>query len=140
MTVKNVAVKITGITAAEEEQNDELQEFVGLKLCRSVNPFGAYSYPDNPPESSVILHPGDEVTFDFVRLCVLPANYVICHSNFFLNPQTSRLEQRPRGFIPPGRYTVTISAQGDDLEPEQQRFELSSSSESVTFCPVESVL
>ena len=138
-TVKNVVAKITGITSAQEEQNDELQKFVGLRLCRSVNPFGAYSHPDNLPDSSVILHRGEEATFDFVRLCILPGNYSICHANFFLNPQTSRLEQRPRGVISPGHYTVTISAQGDDLGPEEQRFELSSSSRSVTFSPVKNV-
>jgi hypothetical protein len=138
-TVKNVAAKITGITSAQEEQNDELQKFVGLKLCRSVNPFGACLHPDNPPDSSVILHPGEEAIFDFVGLCILPGNYSIYHANFFLNPQTSRLEQRPSGAISPGHYTVTISAQGDDLQPEEQRFELSSSSRSMTFSPVNNV-
>lgn len=138
-TVKNVAVKITSITASQEKQNDELRKFVGFKLCLSVNPFGEYSHPDNLPESSVILHPGDEATFDFMRLCIIPGNYRIFHSNFFLNPQTSRLDQRPRGVLPPGEYTVAISVQGDDLNPIEKRFEVSSSSKSVTFRPVENV-
>jgi hypothetical protein len=138
-TIKNVVVKITNITAAPEEQKDELRKCVGLKLCLSVNPFGAYSHPDNPPESSVILHPGDEATFDFLRLCITPGNHLICHSNFFLNPQTSYLEQRPSGVISPGKYTVTIAAQGDDLDPAERQFEFSSSSKSVTFRPVENM-
>jgi len=136
MTVKNVAAKIVGITAAQAEQNDQLLKFVGLKLCRSQNPRGEYTHPDTPPESYAILHPGDEATFEFVRLCILPGNYSIHHSNFFLNRQTSRLDQRPRGVIPPGRYTVTLSAQGDDLRAEEQQFELSSSRDAVIFRPV----
>ena len=138
-TVKNVTVKIKSITASQEKQNDELRKFVGLKLCLSVNPFGEYSHPDNLPESSVILHPDDEATFDFMRLGIIPGNYRIFHSNFFLNPQTSRLDQRPRGVLSPGKYTVAISVQGDDLNPIEQRFEVSSSSKSVTFRPVEDV-
>ncbi len=137
MTIKNVSATITGITSAQEEQNDKLRKFVGLKLCRSVNsfgnPFGTFSHPDHPPVSSVILHPDEKATFDFVRLCILPGHYTILHSNYIPNYQTSYLEQRPRGRIPSGHYTVTISAQGDDLKPEEQRFELSSSSESVIF-------
>jgi hypothetical protein len=138
-TIKNVVVKITNIAAAQEEKNEELRKFVGLKLCLSENPFGAYSHPDHPPESSVILHPGDEATFDFLILSFLPGNHLICHSNFFLmHPQTQYLywEQRLSGAISPGKYTVTISAQGDDLDPEERQFEFSSSSESVTFRPV----
>jgi nucleoside 2-deoxyribosyltransferase len=138
-TVKNATVKIINIAAAQEEQQDDLRRLVDLKLCVSVNPFGAYFHPDHPPESSVILHPGDEVTFDFLRLSVLPGNHLICHSNFFLmHPQTQYLywEQRPSGVIPPGKYTVTISAQGDDLDPEERQFAFSSSTESVIFRPL----
>ena len=137
-TVKNVAVKITSITTSQEKQNDELRKFVGLKLCLSANPFGEYSYPENLPESSVILHPGEEATFDFMRLC-FPGNYRIFHSNFFLNHQTSRLDQRPRAGLSPGKYTVSISVQGDDLSSIERRFEISSSNDSVTFHPIEDV-
>jgi hypothetical protein len=135
-TIKNVAVKITGITAAREDQDDELRRFVGLNLCLSVNPFGEYSHPTSLPESSVLLHPGNEAVFDFVRLCIIPGNYRVFHSNFVLNPQTSHLVQRPMGVLSPGEYTVSISAQGDDLDPTERRFEFSSSSKGVTFRPV----
>lgn len=142
-TLKNVAVEITSITAAQEEQNDELQKFVGLKLGVSVNPREAYRHPDNPPESSVDLRPGKEKTFDFLRVCTIPGNHMILHSSFFpihKNTRFERLAQQPRGVIPPGKYTVTLSAQGDDLNPEEQQFEFwSSSSKSVTFRLVENV-
>lgn len=135
-TVKNVAVKITSITAAQDKQNDELRKYVDLEIGLSVNPFGEYSHPNRIPESSVILHPGEEAIFDFVRLCIIPGNYSILHSRFFENPQTSHLFRRPRGVLSPGEYTIAISAQSDNLNPIEQRFEISSSSKSVTFRPV----
>jgi hypothetical protein len=135
-TVKNVAVRIANITTTQEKQNGELRKLVGLRLCLSVNPFGQYRHPSSLPESSVILHPDEEATFDFVRLCPIPANYRIFHSNFFLNPQTSHLQQRPRGVLSPRKYIITIAAQGDDLNPIEQQFEISSSSKSVAFRPV----
>lgn len=147
-TVNNVVLSITSIAADKEEMNDELQQFVGLKLCQSQNPLGEYRNPEqndgagNPPKSSVMLHPGQEETFDFLRLRKLPLDYVILHCNYIRVHQNTPFEgfqRRPHGVIPPGKYKVTLSAQGDDLEAQEKQFEFWSSSNSVTFRLVENV-
>lgn len=135
-TIKNVVVKTTNIVAVEEEQKDELRKFVGLELCLSVNPFGALS----PRQSlgifcdSLLWRRGNIRSPETVYC---PRKHLICHCTFFLSPQTSYLEQRPSGVISPGTYTITVSAQGADLDPEERQFEFSPPSKSVTFRPVE---
>src|SRR5262245_18085406 len=65
-TINNVAVKILALMADQQLPGDDLRRFMGLRLCVSINPFGMYSHPDTIPDSTVLLHPGDEATFDFV--------------------------------------------------------------------------
>jgi hypothetical protein len=130
-TINNVAVKILGLKTDQQLPDDDLRRFMGLRLCVSINPFGIYSHPDTIPDSAVLLHPGDEATFDFVRLCILPGNFLICHSNFFRNQQTSYLEQRPSGVVLPRKYSITLSAQGDNLGPVLNAFELMSTTAEV---------
>lgn len=136
-TVRNVAVRITDFTVILGETKSVWEEFIGLKLGVAINPFGDFSHPATPPKSSVILHPGEEVIFDFVRLHVTPGNYRICHSGYILDSQISRYKQWPRGTIPNGKYLVTISVQGDDLYPVEQEYELSSSEDEISFRLVE---
>jgi hypothetical protein len=132
-TINNVAVKIVGLKADQQAPDEDLRRFMGLRLGVSINPFGLYSHPDTIPDSAVLLHPGDEVTFDFVRLCVLPGNFLLCHSHFFRRQQTFRLEQRPRGVLQPRKYTITVSAQGDNLGPVLSAFKFTSTTAEVIF-------
>ncbi len=132
-TVKNVGVKIVDITASEQTTDAEMRRFRGLRLCLSMNPFGGYSHPDTIPDSTLVLHPKDEAIFDFARLCAVPGNFLICHSGFFLNAQTSRLDQRPNGFFPAGTYEVKLSAQGDDVNPVSHCFHLTATTTDVAL-------
>lgn len=135
-TVKNVSAKITSVVSDDSILNTDLRRFFGLKLAISPNPFGDYRHPDSIPESSVVLHPSDEVTFDFVRLTILPGNFSVLHSSYFRNSQTSHLESRPRGVLSPGKYTIAICVQGDDLSPREKRYEVSSSNTCVNFSAI----
>lgn len=136
-TIKNVTVKVTAIECSASQPPIDLRPLEGQKLCLSQNPLGAYSHPDAVPEHSAILHPQDEVTFDFARLCAVPGNFLLCHSGFFPNPQTRRLDQKPNAYIPADTYSVIIRPQGDDVEPTSYRFCLSATTSDV-FVEIES--
>ena len=131
-TINNVGVKVRDITIDQQSGGDDLHRLVGLRLSGSVNPSGLYCHPSLMPDSTVLLHPGDEAVFDFVRLCTLPGNYLICHSSFSLH-HTSRLEQIPSGVLLPGKYAIMLSAQGDNLGQTLERFEVASTDTEVLF-------
>ncbi len=131
-TVNNVGVKVRDITIDQLSSDDELHRLVGLRLSVSVNPSGLYFHPSLMPNSTVLLHPGDEAVFDFVRLCTLPGNYLICHSSFSPH-NNSLLHQIPTGVLLPGKYAIILSAQGDNLEPTLERFEVTSTEAEVSF-------
>lgn len=132
-TINNVGVKIRNMRGGQQSSDNDLRRFMGLRLCLSINPFGFYSHPDTLPDSASLLHPGDEATFDFLRLCILPGNFLICHSGFYRNLQTSRLNQRPDGVLLPGKYAITVSAQGDNVGPVLDCFEVASTTTEVVF-------
>jgi hypothetical protein len=132
-TINNVGVKIRDITSDQQPGGDDLRRLVGLRLSVSVNPSGLYSHPSASPDSTLLLHPGDEAIFDFVRLCTLPGNYLICHSSFIRPQYKPSLDQIPSGVLLPGKYAITLSAQGDNLGPVLERFEVASTATEVLF-------
>lgn len=132
-TINNVGVKIRDITSDQRLGTNGLRRLVGLRLSVSVNPAGLYSLPNTIPDATVLLHPGDEATFDFVRLCTLPGNFLICHASFIRSPEIDRVSQSPDGVLPPGRYAITLSAQGDNVGPVLERYEVASGSTEVIF-------
>lgn len=138
-TVSNVAAKIAAVRAVEQPQNDELRRLLGLKLSVCVNPFVGHRHPDNPPESTVILHPAEEATFDLVRLCRLPANFHFLHSHFVFNAQCSRWDQFPRGGVPGGHYRITISAHGTNLAPVEKEYDISATTAGGIFHGVDAI-
>jgi hypothetical protein len=131
-TINNVCVKIRDVTIDQPHGDNELHRLVGLRLSVSVNPSGIYFYPDYMPDSTVLLHPGDEAAFGFVRICTSPGNYLICHSSFSLSP-SSRFSQIPTGVLLPGKYAIMLSAQGDNLGQTLARFEVASTDTEVVF-------
>ena len=132
-TINNVGVKIRDITNDEQPDGNGLSRLAGLRLSVSATLSGSYSHPSAIPDSTVLLHPGDEAVFDLLRLCTLPGNFLICHSSFIRNPQTSRINQTPNGVLSPGKYAITLSAQGDNLGPVFDRFEVASTATEVLF-------
>lgn len=132
-TINNVGVKIRDITGDQQSRGDDLRRLVGLRLSVSANPTGLYSHPSAIPDFAVLLHPGDEAIFDFLRLCTLPGNYLVCHSSFMGSHYKPGLDQTPSGVLVPGRYAITLSAQGDNLGPVLERFQVASSATEVLF-------
>jgi hypothetical protein len=132
-TINNVRVKIFDITGDQLAGAVELRRLVGLWLSVSVNPAGLYSHPTTMPNSTVLLHPGDEAIFDFVRLCTLPGNFLICHSSYAYCQPFHRFDQRPDGTLCPGKYAITLSAQGDNLGAMFGRFDVASTAAEVVF-------
>lgn len=132
-TINNVGVKIRDITSDQQPGDDDLRRLVGLRLSVSVNPSGLYSHPSVMPDSAVLLHPSDEAVFDFVRLCTLPGHYLICHSSFIRPKYKPSLDQIPSGVLLPGKYAITLSAQGDNLGPVLERFQVASTATEVLF-------
>ena len=132
-TINKVGVKIRDISSDQPHGDINLLRLVGMRLSVSDNPTGLFSHPHDLPDSTVLLHPGDETIFDFVRLCIFPGNFLICHSNYIRNPQTSRIQQIPDGVLLPGKFVITLSAQGDNLGPVVEQFEMSSSTSKLLF-------
>jgi hypothetical protein len=134
-TISNVSAKIVSIKRDQHPPEDDLRRFDGLRLPLSVNPFGQYSHPDTIPNSSVTLNSSEDAVFDFVRLCTLPGNFLVCHSHYIPNPHTSRLDHRPDPVLPPCKYSIIVSAQGDNLGPILACFEFwSTTTEAVFQC------
>lgn len=124
-TVENVSVTVAEITSDQPDSEDRLRELTGLKLGVAQIPFGPYRRPTQAPEVICPVHPDDEVVFDFLRLCDPPGNHRVLHASFEPNPQTKQLDQRPSGVLPPGSYTVTVTAQGNNLAPTSRTFDVS---------------
>lgn len=58
---------------------------------------------------------------------------LICHSSFSRPQFRQILDQTPSGVLSPGKYVITLSAQGDNFEPVLERFELGSAASDVLF-------
>lgn len=132
-TINNVGVKVRDITSDQLPSIDDLRRLVGLRLSVSANPTGMYSNPITIPDFAVILHPGEEAIFDFMRLCVLPGNYLLCHSSFSRLHDILCFHQSPSGVLSPGKYTITLAAQGDNLGPVLERYVVTSTDTEVLF-------
>ena len=132
-TINNIEIKIQDISCDLPSDAKNLLRLVGLRLSVSQNPTGPYSHPNDMPCSTVLLHPGDEVVFDFVRLCIFPGNFLVCHSNFSRVPQTSRIQQTPDGVLFPANYFISLAVQGDNLNSIIEQFEMSSTTSDILF-------
>lgn len=137
-TIRNVGLKISEIQMISELAPKNLSYFCGLRLCVSESLCVPYSHPDSEPTSLTILHPTDEIAFDVVRLCLAPGNSLICHSGYYRNPQTKRLNHRPDGNVEPGFYRITLRAQGDDVSSVSTQFEFESNKEELVFREIRS--
>lgn len=130
-TINNVSVKVVELSSKNPAEADE--RLIGVRLSVASNPRGPYSMPQVLPTSLVLLHPGEEATFDFLRLCLAPGNHFLCHSAFTANPHSPYLDQRPSGVLPPAHYDITLSVQGNDLSPTLQRFAAGATEEELAF-------
>jgi len=132
-TVKNVVVKINDIIDVNGNEIDNKRQFLGLRLGVVVSPHEDFRHPVEPPESSVIMHPGEEKTYDLVRHQAPPGNTAIIHSGYLYNPQHDGIDQKPRTPLPSGHYQITLSVQGDNLHPAEQVFEFFYSEPNLIF-------
>lgn len=132
-TVNNVGLKIAELQAVSASTVDSISRFSGLRLCVSESLSVTYRHPDNEPASSTLLHPADEAAFDVVRLCAAPGNALICHSGFYRNPQTKRLDHRPHGYVDHGFYRLSLRVHGDNVSPVLGLFEFGSNGSELVF-------
>lgn len=140
-SVRDVSVKIAEIYGETDEATKELQKYIGLPLCITIDPSDGYRVPREKPQHVMTLHQAETALFDVVQLHVLPGNHHLMHAMYQRSVHAMKIEQgggppieqKPSGVIPPRKYTIVLSAVGDDVEPEKQKFEFSADENSVYF-------
>ena len=140
-SVRDVSVKIAKIYGATKSATKELEKYIGLPLCITIDPSEGYRIPMEKPQHLVTLHQTEAALFDVVQLCALPGNHHLLHAMYqrsFHAKQIeqsggSPLEQKPSGTIPPGKYTIVLSVVGEGVQPKKEKFEFSADKYSVDF-------